>query len=338
MRAAVFKRVGTPLSIETVPDPQPRHGEVVLKIATCGICGSDLHASEVQGALPEGMILGHEFAGTIVETGTGATQKAGTRVTAFPLHPCWSCDDCNQGYHVQCSNGSWVGTGRPGAFADYVTVDARLTQALPAGVGFDEGALVEPLATAHHAVILAGPLKGRNVLVLGAGPIGAGVVLFARRLGARNVLVSEPSAERRQLAMRLGATAVLDPTTENPSERAHVVCGGAPDVVFECVGVPGMIARAVDYVAKRGRVIVVGVCFTSDSFAPYIALTKGVSLLFSMAYDIRDFESVIDNMAAGHIEPQRLVTSKIRLDDLPAAFEALKRPTDQCKILVGFDL
>ncbi|WP_030539542.1 zinc-binding dehydrogenase [Sphingobium sp. DC-2] len=337
MRAAIFEGVGKPLSIQTVADPTPAPDQVILTVENAGICGSDLHMSEGEHT-PAGLILGHEFAGTIAAVGSAVTGwKAGDRVTALPLNACNSCDACDQGLPALCSENLFTGCylNAQGAYAQYVAARGSMLQRLPDGVSFEEGAMVEPLAVGHHIVGMAEMPRGASVLVLGGGPIGAAVALFARHAGARDVIVSEMSESRRARAMDVGATAVIDPRKEDVLEAFRKATGKArPSVVFECVGLPGMMRQAVDFAAVRGRVVIAGVVFQEDTLAPIAALGKEVTIRFSQAYTESDFAAVIDALARREVDTQPLHTATVSLDELPEAFEALRKPTTQCKVLI----
>lgn len=337
MRAALFLEPGTPLSVESVPDPQPAPDQVVLEVSHAGICGSDLHMAE-NGHTPKGLILGHEFAGTIAALGSAVTGwKVGDRVTALPLNACQSCEACDSGLPALCDSNLFTGCylAAQGAFAQFVMARGRMLQRLPDGVAFEDGAMVEPLAVGHHIVDRAEMPAGASVLVIGGGPIGVAVALFARHAGARDVIVSEMSADRRARALEVGATGVIDPKSQDVATAFRRLADGrAPHVVFECVGIPGMLRQAVDLVGLRGRVVVAGVVFEEDVIAPIVALGKEVSIRFSQAYAERDFEAVINGIAKGAVDARPIHTSTITLDELPEAFEALKTPSDQCKVLV----
>ena len=333
MRAAVFHEVGKPLSIETVPDTLPRAGEIVIEVARAGICGSDLHWTETPGLVAGGRILGHEFSGTVVDS-NGSPIATGTRVTALPILPCWHCADCAEGHVYHCPDHQVVGFQRDGALANTVAVDSRLVQRLPDGVGFEEATLVEPLAVGYHAIGHAKRLKGTRVLVLGAGPIGLSALIFALHGGAAHVVASDPSPGRRAMAMELGAHAAFDPQTENVAARFSETCGGPPDIVVECVGYPGMLGEAIGLVRKRGQIISAGGSYLADSFAPIDALIKEISIDFTLAYEAQDFAAVIDAIATNRVKPRPLVTDRITLDALPERFEALRKPSGTCKLLI----
>ncbi|WP_157219749.1 zinc-dependent alcohol dehydrogenase [Flavisphingomonas formosensis] len=337
MRAAVFRQAGSPLTIENIEDPAPASDQVIIEVAHAGICGSDLHVTEY-GFVPDGTVLGHEFAGTVVALGSGIGSdiKLGDRVTALPVHACQSCEACDAGLPALCSAALFTGTAlnHRGAYADYVAARGSLIQKLPDGVSFAEGAMVEPLSVAYHAVSLAPVHRGAAVLVIGAGPIGAGATLFARMQGARHVIVSERSAERRALALECGATAVIDPQTEDVAARFAAIAGKRPEIVFECVGLPGLLQQAIEFAGTRGRVIVAGVCFGEDTLKPITGLMKEVSLQFSQCYTESDFAAVIDAIARGEARPQPMHSRTVSFAELPEAFEGLRNNPRACKVLI----
>jgi 2-desacetyl-2-hydroxyethyl bacteriochlorophyllide A dehydrogenase len=216
--------------------------------------------------------------------------------------------------------------GSSGAYSEYVRVSARESFALPEGVGTDVGALVEPLSVGLHAVDRARIRPGERVLVIGAGPVGLAVTLWARHLGASEVVVSDRVPARRDAALRHGATASVDPDRDD--------LGDLYDVVFECVGTPGMIATSVAEAAVHGRVIVAGVCTKPDPFVPVMALMKELAMHFVVYYRRSDYAYVVDMLRQGRVDPSTMITDHVGLDAFPSAFEALKTPSTQCKVLV----
>jgi (R,R)-butanediol dehydrogenase/meso-butanediol dehydrogenase/diacetyl reductase len=339
MRAAIYQSADIPLQVGTIPDPQPEPDQVIIKVSRAGICGSDLHVKRY-GLAPAGAVFGHEFAGTIVEAG-GATSgwSFGERVTALPIMPCRDCEACDAHLPALCRNVAFVGTGvLHGAYANYVAVRGDQVQKLPSGIDFSEGAMVEPLAVAHHAVDRAGLVSGQSVLVMGGGPIGLGVALFARLAGARKVVVSEPSVERRAHALELGATITVDPRTQDVGADFEAHVGHAPDIVFECVGNPGLISQAVSLVRLRGQVVVAGVCFEDDKITPLVALGKEISVRFVQCYTERDFSAVIDAIATGRVNVKPMHSRTVSLVDLPAVFEELSNDARDCKVLLDPEL
>jgi len=323
VRAAVVNQ-GHGFDIVEVPDPAPGPGELLLRVGACGICGSDL---KMAGDMPAGLVMGHEFAGEVVALGSGVEGwREGTAACALPLIGCGTCAACVNGDVAHCARVDMVGVGgSSGAYSELVRVSARESFALPEGVGTDHGALVEPLAVGLHAVERAQIQPKDRVLVIGAGPVGIAVTLWARHLGARELVVRDPVAARRAAALTFGATAVVDPADDKD---------GGYDAVFECVGSPGMIGTSVSAAAVHGRVIVVGVCTKPDPFVPILAMVKELAMNFVIYYRRGDYSYVVDMLRQGRIDPAPLITDHVDLDAFPAAFEALKTPSTQCKVLV----
>lgn len=330
MKAVVVSAPKT-LRLETVPDPEPTPEQIVLRVGACGICGSDLHAHQM-GAIPVGAIMGHELAGEVVESRHG--WKAGDRVCALPVLSCGRCERCLTGLGVYCQHGmKGIGLGQAaGAYAEFVAVSPHHLVTLPEGVETPVGALVEPLAVALHAVSVAKLRPGENVLVLGAGPIGLATLLWARHLGARSVIVSEQAPGRRAMAERFGATAAVHPS-DLVSATMKIAPGGI-DVVVEAVGLPGLIAQAINSLKLRGRVVVVGVCMQPDQIMPFFAIAKEATLHFVLAYEKADFQYTVDMLDQGRIDPRAMMTDEIGLEGVADAFVALERPTTQAKVLV----
>jgi (R,R)-butanediol dehydrogenase/meso-butanediol dehydrogenase/diacetyl reductase len=320
------------LAVAELPDPTPGPGQVVLRVSACGICGSDLHLHQA-GLLPAGAVMGHEFCGEVVE---GASElRRGERVCALPTLSCGRCARCRSGLGAYCKTQRPLGFGRvAGAFAEYVAVAAHEVVRLPDGVDDERAALVEPLAVGLHAAHVAGIQPGETCLVVGAGPIGLAITLWARELGAGEVIVSERAAGRRAMAERFGATRVVDPGREDVAEALARSAPEGADLVFEAVGAPGLIQQCIGHVRFRGRIVVAGVCLVPDTVQPGIAMLKEASVRFAMAYERRDFERTIELLERGRLDPTAMITERIGLDEVPAAFDALERPSDQCKVLV----
>jgi len=341
MRAAVFHELGKPLSVETVDRPKAGPGEIVLKVHYCGICGSDLHSTHPGVfVVPDGTILGHEFAGEIVESGDPGW-KIGEMATALPNNACEECrklglGECKDGLGIMCPKNTLTGfhPSAQGAYAEFVKFNAKEGVRLPAQVESREGATVEPLAVGLHAVNRGKVTLGERALVLGGGPIGLAVTAFAKLAGARDVIVSEYAPARREAAGSLGATAAIDPGKEDVAEAFQRHAGGPPDVIFECVGVPGMIQKAVDLSKPFGRIVVVGVCMVEDAMTPISAIFKEVNIQYVLGYLRPDWRLVLDLLVAGRVNPRPMITDIISLDQLPGAFEALRKPTSQIKVMV----
>lgn len=329
MRAAVFKKAGAPLSIEAVPDPTPGEGGVVIKVARCGICSSDLHMTEGHGitAAPNS-VLGHEISGEIVAIGADVSNiKRGDRVTALPLSGCGQCDFCLAGQARWCEQFIW----RAGGYAEYVLAAAHSCRKLPAALSMADGALVEPLAVALNAVKRANLQPGARVVIVGAGPIGLATAYWAKQFGASGIAVSAASHRRAALAEQMGATSFFV-NDENAAQTAAQQLGGLPDVVFECVGMPGMIDRSIDLVKTQGTIVVAGFCMGADTFYPAKAMSRHLTMQFAMLYSTADFQQSVDSLDAGRVEPRAMITDTVSLEQFPQAFEALRVSTPQCKV------
>jgi (R,R)-butanediol dehydrogenase/meso-butanediol dehydrogenase/diacetyl reductase len=335
MKAAVFKEFGKPMEIENVADPSPEADQLVVKVGYCGICGTDLHSTrEGPAAVACDSILGHEFVGEVVEIGSELREQwhMGDRVCSLPFLSCGHCVACVNGRPFECEQVKCTGLDIPGGFAEFVTTGAMETIRLPDELSMQSAALIEPLAVALHAARVGGLQAGHRVLITGAGPIGLAVALWCRFLGARDVVVSEFAEQRRALAAQLGATAVINPAGDLGEQFADAA-GGPPDIIFECVGAPGLIQQCVEVAPRHSTIVPVGVCEQPDSFMPFLALVKELQFRFAIAYTRDDFETVIAMLAQGRISGDAMVTDVVSLEQMPSAFEALRTPSHQCKVL-----
>lgn len=331
MRAAVMQGLHKPLAIETIDDPTPGEGDVVVKVGRCGICGSDLHMTEDpaygQGA---GSILGHEFAGEVVALGKGVEGlRTGDLVSVIPLKSCGQCHACRTGAVQWCDAFGLQG----GGYAEYALTRPNQCVRLPASASLADGAIVEPLAVALHGVALSGMTIGDKVLVLGAGPIGLAVAFWARRFGAGRVVVQDLAEWQLERAMQMGAhDFVVD--AADPVGSAERALGGKADVVFECVGVPGLIAQGVEQVHNGGTIVLLGLCTRPDTFNSFAMLSKQVKLVTSAFFTRQEYEAALDALDRGAVEPRLLVSDTIALDATPDVFESLRRRSHQCKVLI----
>ena len=332
IRAAVMQGLHRPLAVERLPDPKPAAGEVLVRVGRCGICGSDLHMTEdpAFGKGP-GDVLGHEFAGEVVALGKGAEGLApGDLVSVIPLASCGRCAACRAGTPAWCARFGLQG----GGYAEYALTRPNQCVKLPSAASLADGAIVEPLAVALHGVNLSSLASGDRVLVLGAGPIGLAVAFWARRRGAAQVVVQDVAPHQRERALAMGATGfVVEP--DDPVGSAERALGGKADIVFECVGLPGLIAQAVDQVRVRGTILLLGLCTRPDSFNSFAMLSKEIRLVTSAFFTVPEYEAALDALDRGAAEPRMLVTDTVTLDDVPAMFEQLRHRTHQCKVLIA---
>ncbi|MFT4125502.1 MAG: zinc-binding dehydrogenase [Gordonia sp. (in: high G+C Gram-positive bacteria)] len=313
----------------------------------------------------QAVVMGHEFVGEVVSYGPKCRQKwaPGTLLVAMPM--------VRQGADPHLTG---LSEHAPGGYAEYVVVNEDLSFEVPEGVSVDDAALTEPLAVAYHAVRRGAVGKGDVAVVIGCGPIGLAVVAMLKATGVRTVVASDLSAGRRDLAKQIGADIVVDPKTDSPWERCvatgkyldtaaqlfdaafdgmHLLrripvvpwapvfhladrFGATPTgpVVFECVGVPGMIEHVVSHAPLRSRVVVVGVCMEADTFRPVLAINKELELRFVFGYDPAEFYETLHLIATRRVEVGPLVTATIGFDGVAAAFEALESAEHHAKVLV----
>lgn len=322
------------LELVELPDPEPAAGEALIRVTGCGICGSDLHVATA--VAPAGMTFGHEIAGVVEALGAGVDPdgwKVGDAVAVRPFTGCGHCAHCLRGRADHCDSFALLGLGRPGGFAELVVAQADEVYALPASVTGVEQALVEPMAIACRAVRRGSVGPTDTVVVLGAGPIGLAIVAWARHLGVEAITVSDPSASRRALAERMGATRTFDPLTDE-LDLLEVTMTGA-SVAFECTGRPGMIRQAMDIAAVDGRVVVVGVCIVDDVTFPYTGLNKELDVRYALYYERSDFTDTIDVLSAGGLVLDGFVEGTVELDGLPAAFAGLLAGAEGGKLVVA---
>lgn len=335
MQAAVLTEERPVLALETVDDPEPTGDEVLLEVEGCGICGSDLHVAGMVG--PPGTILGHEIAGTVAAHGPDADAErwpTGTSVVARPFTGCGTCHWCADDRPDHCEHFGLVGLEHPGGFAELVTVPGGELFAAPKGLSGAERALVEPLAIARHALRRADFHPGEPLLVLGGGPIGLAVTAWARALGDGPVVLSEPSAVRREVAGTLGADITVDPTATDLMSAVADALGAPPGLVVECTGVPGLIGEATFQAAVDGRVLVVGICMATDEFFPWFALSKELDVRFAVFYRSQDFVDTIAALEDGSLEAASMITQTIGLADLPARFAQMVERPDAGKVVI----
>jgi (R,R)-butanediol dehydrogenase/meso-butanediol dehydrogenase/diacetyl reductase len=320
VRAAIYNGPERPITVERMPDPRPGAGEMVVRVHRCGICGSDMAMSgEGPSYLPLGR-FGHEWSGEVVEIGSGlADVKTGMRIAGLPVAPCGSCEGCKTDNPLFCeANGYLVG-----GFGDYMVIPRQAAVFLPASLSFGDGALVEPMSCGLHALNLAQIDRGESVLVIGAGAMALSTMFWARRLGAGKIVALSRSAHRNEVALAMGADAVLG-FDEDDRARAFEVMGGAPGIVAECVGKQGMLALAAQYVRRRGMILSLGMCSLGDPVVPAFMTGKEVKLLFPHGYTVEEFTRTAQIFDSGAIDPEAMVSDVIPLEALPRVMDELR--------------
>ncbi|TGE39303.1 2,3-butanediol dehydrogenase [Desulfosporosinus fructosivorans] len=348
MKAAVwFGRKD--VRVMDVPEPSaPRAGEVKIKVQWCGICGTDLH-EYLAGPIfintephpltghKAPVILGHEFAGDIVEVGPGVDSlKVGDRVTADACQHCGKCYFCQRNMTQLCQQVAFTGLNANGAFAEYVNVPVNTLYKLSDNISYEAGALIEPLAVGFHAVRQAPLLAGESVVILGAGTIGLSTLQAARAAGASKIFVIEVARARKEYALKLGATAVFDPTEVDVVQKVREATGGlGADVSLECIGHEKTVPLAIDLARSAGKVVLVGIPERESSMNFFGVVATEKKITGCLCYN-GEFAPVIDLLGDGRLQAEPLITGKIKIDDIVnKGFEELVNNKEQnIKIIV----
>ncbi|MBR2819142.1 MAG: zinc-binding dehydrogenase [Reyranella sp.] len=335
MKAAIFR--GGDLVVDTIPDPVPALGQVLVKTLACGICGSDLHAAkhahrmvEVTKRIPgrkpmdlsRDIVFGHEFCCEVLDYGpkTEKRIKPGTRVCSMPLM-----------MEADGPKGMGYSNTYVGGYAERMVLSAPLMLEVPNGLPTEHAALTEPLAVGVHAVEKANLAGDEAPLVVGCGPVGLAVIAALKLKGIRPIVAADFSPKRRELAALMGADIVVDPSAEDPYGK---LAPGKRAAVFECVGVPGLIQQIFEKAPKDARIVIVGVCMETDKIEPLFAIFKELNLQFVLGYTPEEFARSLHLLADGKVDANALITGKVGLEGVKGAFEELGNPEKHTKILV----
>jgi 2-desacetyl-2-hydroxyethyl bacteriochlorophyllide A dehydrogenase len=335
MKAAIFR--GGDIVVGEVPEPQPAPGQVLVKTLACGICGSDLHAAKhaphmvemskrIPGRVPmdlsRDIVFGHEFCCEVLDYGPGTERKLkpGARACAMPVMPL-PTGPLTIGY----SN------DYPGGYAERMVLAAPLLLEVPNRLSSEHAALTEPLAVGVHAVEKAAMKADEAPLVVGCGPVGLAAIVGLRLKGIHPIVAADFSPKRRELAVRMGADVVIDPAKESPYAK---LAPGKRAVIFECVGVPGLIQQLFEAAPRDTRIVVAGVCMEPDRIEPLFAILKELSLQFVLGYTPDEFARCLGLLAEGKVDAEALISGKVGLDGVKGAFAELGNPERHTKILV----
>jgi 2-desacetyl-2-hydroxyethyl bacteriochlorophyllide A dehydrogenase len=330
VRALVVPEPGT-ASLETIDDPAPQAGQVVVRVEAAGICGTDLHI--LDGHLPPAvypLVPGHEVAGEVVALGPDVDLvEEGQRVAVDPSVFCGSCHQCRAGWPNLCDRWGGMGVTRSGGFAEFVAVPASWCEVLPREVSTERGALVEPIACALHALDRAGPLVGKDTLIFGAGTMGSMLAALFARGGARSVMVVDPVADRLGVASGHGATHTATALTDLPRPG-----GEGWDVTVDASGAIDAIEAAIRGVRRAGRVVIVGVARADRTarFSPYEIYNREASIVGSMAV-LHSFGRAPEILASGVFDPDLLVSHRFPLEHIDEAIATVREGRGR-KVLV----
>ncbi len=326
------------LSLVDTDKPQPDGKNVIIKVAKAGICGSDLHILK-KGDQKKDRILGHEFSGTVEDSGANKGLKLGDQVTAIPMNPCGQCPECKGGFWNLCGqnvDGLGLSTLYPGAFAQYVSVRPDMVRNLPDGVDLASGAVIEPAAVSLRAVCEAGVRIGDKVLIIGGGVIGVLVAAFARLSGASYVALCETNSSRAEKAMRFGdIDQVFDTNDSEMLSKMLGVSGGEFDKSFDCVGAGPTIATAMTLTKPRGLISLVGVSLDPVAVSIFSAVTKELRLNGSFAY-LSEFDICLDLIDRGKLNLSRFISKEVSFDQVQESVEDLASgKSSDIKVLIN---
>lgn len=331
MKAAVL-RAPKVLQLSDIATPEAAPGELVLRVRAAMVCGTDLRI--LTGRKTKGVrfpsVIGHEFAGEVVQVGDGVSQfKTGDRVCMDPVIPCRACAYCKTGRENVCLHRQAMGYEFDGAFAEYIRIPAIALTAgnvfmMPAQMSFESAALAEPLACCINGQRNAGVQVGDTVVILGAGPIGLMHAALARLSGARQVIVSEPNAARRQAAADRGVQHVCDPGAESVMEFVKARTDGlGADVVILAIGVPQLANEALQLVRKGGHVNLFAGFSAGDTSTIDVNLIhyNEIVVTGASALSRRDYGLALNMLSAGQIDANSLITHRYEVADSLAAFD-----------------
>jgi threonine dehydrogenase-like Zn-dependent dehydrogenase len=336
MRAVVLRDKRMVLR-DHVPEPIPELGQVLVGVKACGICGSDLHFAnhgetmlelgrQMQGSSNGGQMIdlsgdvfmGHEFSAEVLEAGPDTdAPKPGTIVTSLPVLL------SSNGFDPIFSSNTTIG-----GYAERMLLSAPLLLAVPNGVDPRHAAMTEPMAVGLHAVNKSAIARGEVSLVLGCGPIGLAIIAALRRRGSEQIAAADFSSRRRELAETMGAHVTVDPAQGSPFDTVK------PAVVFEAVGVPGIINDVFRRAPTGSRLVVAGVCMEPDTVLPFFGTAKEINVQFVLAYDAAEFAESLRAIAEGDIDVAPMITGEVGLAGVGAAFDDLAHPDAHCKIMV----
>jgi len=345
MRATVMR--DWQLRVDDLADPAPRAGQVLGKVLACGICGSDLHmlqhGAESRRLMDEltadrpsdpmqmkmfepglDTVMGHEFCCEVVDLGPGCSNlKVGDVVVSLPvafdaggLHPVGYSNVYNGGY------------------AELMVLNELVGIKVPAGLDPDLAAMTEPLAVGVHAVAKSRITNNESAVVLGCGPVGLACIAELKMRGIGPIVAADFSSKRRALAELLGADVVVDPRVTPAIEAWRAADGVRTLVIFEAVGVPGMIDQAMRIAPKDARILIVGACMQQDRIHPMLGIGRELNLQFVLGYEPAEFGAALASIADGKVDLRPWLTDAVGIDDIPQAFRDLADPEEHAKIMV----
>lgn len=330
MSAARLIKPGEPLLIESVEIPEPSPGEVLVEVAACGLCGTDIHLA-VDGDIPvqhTPITLGHEAAGTIVSVGQDVSDfAAGDRVALFPAANCGDCEFCRSGRESLCDKSMVYGMARDGALANFIVAPAHSLIRIPDAIPFDLAAIVtDGVSTPFHALRARGKLQaGESVAVVGCGGLGTHAIMIAKMMGAGPIVAIDVQPEALERSLSLGADLAINPLEENPAKKIRSELGiSGVNLSLEFVGGEKSVDTALRVLAKTGRAVLVGVGMDRPRLPPLVSFVgKELTILGSFGMDRQDIEDLFSYIASGKLDLSRSVSAKFPLAEVNEALGKL---------------
>ena len=311
--------------------PKYKDGYVIVEVKSCGICGSDIHywnAGE-----PVGLIMGHEFAGVVVDPGDRKDLVKGDRVTGLPISPCGKCEACKSGNIQYCSD-TWseavgLSLDNPGGYSEYIGCRPDMIRKIPSSVSFDAACMVEPSAVALHAVNLADIKVGDKVLIIGGGIIGLMSAEFARMVGADYIAIMETNKKRGRKAVSYGkVNEYYDSTKSDNMDKLLTKTNGGFDKVIECCGNSSAVSEALMAVEPGGKIVLVGVSMDAVSIPSALAVTKEVCMQGAIAYTQYEFDTCLKLITDKKLNVVKYIDDLVSLEEVQESFERLTSGKD----------
>ena len=325
MMTAAFYRGNRSFSVEQIKKPVPAAGEVCIRIAYCGICGTDMHVfhGNMDGRVGFERVIGHEMSGTIDSIGADVPDfQPGQRVVVRPLDHCGDCPACNAGYEHICHNLKFLGLDTNGAMQEYWCVPAHTVHRLPDEIRMDYAALIEPVAVACHDVRLSRLKAGEDVVVIGGGPIGVLVAMVARDAGGK-VVISEVNPHRLEIAAKLGFDTINPMETDLAEAVISRTASKGADVVFEVSGTQAGADAMTAIASTRGRIVMVAIHASKPQVDMFQFFWRELELIGVRVYEKEDYEKAISIIVNGGVDADTIITDVSVLQDIQSAFDNL---------------
>lgn len=338
MKAVVYEGPKV-LTYKDVENVVPKSNEVKIMVKACGICGSDIHGYlGITGRRIPPVIMGHEFSGEVVELGDCVNDlSVGSRVAVYPIDFCGECETCIKGDVHLCLNKRAFGVlDIDGAFAEYICVPSKVCFKLKDNISYEVGSIMEPLAVSYRAIQHLGNLKGKNVLIVGAGTIGLLALACVKMQNPNKILVSDLSDSRLEIAKQMGADILINPSKDNFQEVIMTETNNkGVDAVAEAVGVSATVKQGIDALAFGGSAVWIGISSKSIDIEMQKIVTRELTVKGSFLYGFEEFKTVVDILNDGKIDITPLLSSEISLKKLPETMKLMsENPGDLVKVTV----